>query len=273
MAKTNVAKPNHPIGQARNNSSIKPPANQKSIPVPKTAVSNTPKSSNVQAKFSPKHSANSLKLKASSIPTKPIALERQGTFTKEEPSENIVVRSKIPTISNLGTRTNFKMTKAVTQPSINRTTTFTAANRNVIVKSASSDRATKPPTKISSRSPSADSRERITSRRAVHSSPSTQSIKSDAKSGSEKRSSLPNATQCSGSSTSETGAKKQITSKIANLWKKIEQSKKQPVKNDNRVWIQPDATDKQVSSIINFLCVFTNYTRWSLKQVIILISK
>lgn len=42
-------------------------------------------------------------------------------------------------------------------------------------------------------------------------------------------------------SNSSTSAKKQVTSKIASLWKKIEDSKKKPPKKDTRVWIQSES--------------------------------
>lgn len=54
--------------------------------------------------------------------------------------------------------------------------------------------------------------------------------------------SVPKAGSSSSSNVNATDAsKKQITSKIASLWKKIEQTKKQPAKQDDRVWISPNA--------------------------------
>lgn len=52
--------------------------------------------------------------------------------------------------------------------------------------------------------------------------------------------SVPKAGSSTSVNTTET-SKKQITSKIASLWKKIEQTKKQPAKQDDRVWISPNA--------------------------------
>lgn len=52
--------------------------------------------------------------------------------------------------------------------------------------------------------------------------------------------SVPKAGSSSSVNSTDT-SKKQITSKIASLWKKIEQTKKQPAKQDDRVWISPNA--------------------------------
>lgn len=40
-------------------------------------------------------------------------------------------------------------------------------------------------------------------------------------------------------SNESTSSKKQVTSKIASLWRKVEDTKKQPPKKDTRKWIQP----------------------------------
>lgn len=42
-------------------------------------------------------------------------------------------------------------------------------------------------------------------------------------------------------SNGSTNAKKQVTSKIASLWKKIEDTKKQPAKKDSRKWIHSES--------------------------------
>lgn len=157
-------------------------------------------------------------------------LDRQGTFTKAEPIQK--TSSKIPTFAS-------KLAKAVN-----------GASKSVIgTKSASSDRST--PRRIGyNRSTSADSRETASSSRKIQNSASSQSLKSDSTSGTRngavKKSGIPNPnprsqtqTQATTTTSANTSTKKQVTSKIANLWKKIEESKKQQVKNDTRVWIQP----------------------------------
>ncbi|KAJ3640661.1 hypothetical protein Zmor_027209 [Zophobas morio] len=133
-------------------------------------------------------------------------LERQGTFTKEEPAP-AAPRSRIPTPGSAKTASKI--------PAKARPAT-----------SASSDRVAVRNTRTGyARSTSADS-----TRRA----PNAASVV--------KRASIPTPSQRSGSNTSlntaATNTKKQVTSKIASLWKKIEESKKQPAKKDTRVWIQ-----------------------------------
>lgn len=64
--------------------------------------------------------------------------------------------------------------------------------------------------------------------------------------GAVKKSGIPSPAQRSNSNSSitsngSTSAKKQVTSKIASLWKKIEDSKKKPPKKDTRVWIQSES--------------------------------
>ncbi|KAH0818384.1 hypothetical protein GEV33_004407 [Tenebrio molitor] len=139
-------------------------------------------------------------------------LERQGTFTKEEP------KSRIPTPGSA------KAPSRIPARSFN---------------SASSDRTTRTVKTTYGRSTSADS----TNRRMPNSG-SNQSLKGAPA----KRASIPMPGQRSGSNTSlnsnGTSTKKQVTSKIASLWKKIEESKnKQPAKKDTRVWIQSEGTE------------------------------
>ncbi|CAH1173663.1 unnamed protein product [Phaedon cochleariae] len=106
--------------------------------------------------------------------------------------------------------------------------------RNGNVKSASSDRAGRG-ARVYNRSTSADSRDSSGGMRA---SPSTQSLKGEGRmgNGAMKKSSSNSSLNSNGSG----GAKKLVTSKIASLWKKIEDSKKLPPKKDSRVWIQAD---------------------------------
>lgn len=139
----------------------------------------------------------------------PPPLERQGTFTKDEPS----VQPPPPT-------TKSRIPKPPLQSRIAKPIKTNLANGTRAVKSASSDRATKTqssPSRLYNRSPSVDSKKQPIQSTSSQKSGSSTSINTDAV------------------------AKKQITSKIASLWKKIEQTKKQqqPAKQDGRVWISP----------------------------------
>lgn len=51
-------------------------------------------------------------------------------------------------------------------------------------------------------------------------------------------------------SNGSTAAKKQVTSKIASLWKKIEDTKKQIPKKDTRQWIQAPETQPETPRLI-----------------------
>lgn len=172
----------------KSSNSLKPPITKQKIQPPRSRLP--------AAKTTRAPPTTTTKPKPASAPP---PLERQGTFTKDEPS---VPKSRIP------------------KPPQSR---IAKPIKPVGIKSASSDRATKPqssPSRVYNRSPSVDSANK---KQPVQSTSS----------------------QKSGSSTSinstatDVVAKKQITSKIASLWKKIEQTKKQPAKQDDRVWISP----------------------------------
>ncbi|XP_057666921.1 adenomatous polyposis coli homolog isoform X2 [Diorhabda carinulata] len=215
---------------------------------PKTSPSRTPTSS----KSSPKH-VTSKTNPNSSKGTPP--LDRQGTFTKDEQSPNSTVSStqnkstsRIPMVSKIPSFTSKIASKIATPSPVSKIPGKPPVNtpRNGFVKSASSDRANRNP-KIYNRSTSADSREPVV--RKIQSSPSTQSLKGDGRSQQNvtlKKSSIPSLTQRSSSnnnlnsSGSSGSAKKQVTSKIASLWKKIEDSKKKVQKPDTRVWIHAE---------------------------------
>ncbi|KAF5273389.1 hypothetical protein FQA39_LY07406 [Lamprigera yunnana] len=167
-------------------------------------------------------------------------LERQGTFTRDEESQQN--KSRIPTpLSNLPKPTSTsRIARAISHnnSAIGKTTVKV---QNVIVpKAASTDRS--PNLKPSSgfnRSSSADSRDSQAKRQ---NSTSGQSLKNQK--GAIKRSSLTNISQRCNSNSSITSngstSKKQVTSKIASLWKKVEQQKRLVPKEDTRVWIEKD---------------------------------
>ncbi|XP_030746135.1 adenomatous polyposis coli protein-like isoform X2 [Sitophilus oryzae] len=221
---------------------IKPPSTVKSsgygvrsngaTPV-RSAVNSRANSQNGSPKSSPKHSAKG---------TPP--LERQGTFTKEDkceqsspkpPSRLPAPPSKIPSFAS-------KIARAVTNripTSSNNPSSRLNARNGGVVKSASTDRANRNP-KIYNRSTSADSRE---PQKKLQPSSSTQSLKNEAKVGL-RRTGIPAPAQRSTSNasiTSNGSAKKQVTSKIASLWKRVEESKsKQQSGPDKRVWIEQE---------------------------------
>ncbi|CAG9838038.1 unnamed protein product [Diabrotica balteata] len=221
---------------------------------PKTSPARTPAST----RGSPKHVAAPKATNLNSLKGTP-PLDRQGTFTKDEtnpnsnaPSPTVTkATSKIPTVSKIPAFAS-KIASKITSPSSMSKLPGKppiSTTRNGFTKSASSDRANKNP-KVYNRSTSADSREQST--RKIHASPSSQSLKGDGKiqqNGAVKKSSIPSLTQRSSSNTSlnssgSANAKKQVTSKIASLWKKIEDSKKQTPKPDSRVWIQAESENE-----------------------------
>ncbi|KAL1492003.1 hypothetical protein ABEB36_012512 [Hypothenemus hampei] len=207
--------------------SLKNVAN-KPAPNTRPPVASQVKSSGYGYNKSPKHSAKS---------TPP--LERQGTFTKDDSSSSSspkqtqakpAVPSKIPSFAR-------QIARAVTSKI--PTAAIAESRSNTTNKSLSADR-TKNGAKIYNRSTSADSRE---SPKKIQSSSSTQSLKNESK-GALKKSGIPSSAQRSNSNVSigsNGSAKKQVTSKIASLWKKVEESKakQQPV-SDKRVWIQSE---------------------------------
>nr|CAH7717003.1 unnamed protein product [Callosobruchus chinensis] len=228
---------------------------------PKTSPARVP-----QSRYSPKHTPS-----GSSAGTKQVGniakgtplMERQGTFTKDDPvrAQNgggVVPRvtSRIPTPASLNTKIP-QLPQRPRPASVNIPRVPAAGNSKpptprMPAKSASTDRTVKT-SRIYNRSTSADSREAATARR-IQNSPSTQSLKGDGKTqnGAVKKSSIPSLTNRSNSNTSlnsngSTSAKKQVTSKIASLWKKIDDAKKQAPKKDGRVWIQPQPEPEQVN--------------------------
>lgn len=215
---------------------------------PKTSPARTPASS----KSSPKHTTT--KNNPNSLKGTP-PLDRQGTFTKDEQSPGSTVSptqtkptSKIPMVSKIPSFTSKIASKLTTPSPVSKIPGKPPINtpRNGFIKSSSSDRANRNP-KLYNRSTSADSREPAA--RKIQASPSIQSLKSDGRiqqNGAVKKSSIPSLTQRSSSnnnlnsSGSSGSAKKQVTSKIASLWKRIEDSKKKVQKPDTRIWIQTE---------------------------------
>lgn len=198
------------------------------------SLTKTPSSANTSPKKSlPNRSPTKIaQQKPISIPpvaTKPLPLERQGTFTKEEssvPARDLPVPDKKTTTPRL--TKSAPQTKANTSPS--RLPQFNRYSRP-------------PTTKAPNKSPTKVARKPETSMRNSPSNHSLQSNESGKTITIASRSSRQGSTSSVNSiqSTSKASAK-DIESKISSLWKKVEQAKKQPPKADKRVWIEGDET-------------------------------
>ncbi|CAH0552603.1 unnamed protein product [Brassicogethes aeneus] len=234
---------------------IKPTANKQNVtvkpPISQSRVSSGYGSQSLSPKTSPARLINKNNTRPSITPPKQSltpkrtpSLERQGTFTRDDPQPQ-VVKSKIPAPTSKIPSFTSKIARSIIptsqKPTVNGNR-LPGAPKNAI-KSASTDRTSRT-NKIYNRSTSADSREQAP--RNIQSSCSSQSLKSETskpQNGAVKKSGIPAAAQRSNSNSSITStgsAKKQVTSKIASLWKKIEQSKNKVPKNDSRVWIQAE---------------------------------
>lgn len=236
------------------------PKTQKPI-VTTTATKIPPKSANPPKQISPARSQIkspnlSLKTKADKLETPKIekqrndlpkpTLERQGTFTKEDSQSGknkiaatvAVTNIPAPNTSSSIPKTS-RIARAVAQPPFpartkNIPTVKPAANgcRSGLVKSASTDRANKTTpssSRIINRSPSVDARD-VVKRSSLQYSSSNSNLKYGA--GTVKRASAPETTtqrSNSNSSLTSNSSGKQVTSKIAGLWKKSNgKSEKRP---------------------------------------------
>lgn len=213
--------------------------------------SNTPKATNSKAPpkksnlLPPKAAVSPKKNKTNENPDvsvvkntkhKESTVERQNTFVKEDR----LVKSKIPAptsgLPKPGTsraRSAIPSYKAETKSNTSTQSACTSPKRNV--KSSNS------PLRLYNRSSSVESKE-FSKRIGLKTSLSSLSLK-DVKN--QTSSSKPvNNPQKSNSATSITNSK-QVVSKIASLWKKIEESKKQTPKADTRVWIKSKANTSE----------------------------
>ncbi|XP_044757840.1 adenomatous polyposis coli homolog [Coccinella septempunctata] len=182
-------------------------------------------------------------------PPKP--LERQGTFTKDDlPANNNQSKGKNPDVTRIPVPGSIKSSipkMSMKQSNIPRSAGF---------KSASSDRNSKPSNiKIYNRSTSADSRENTFSRR-IQSSLSSHSLKSEPEkvqqSGAIKKTIQYQRSDSNTSLNGSNSTKKQVTSKIASIWKKIEESKKKTVtKKDSKKWIEAEVEPSSKASNSN----------------------
>lgn len=206
-----------------------------SAKTPKPSVSKT-SSANTSPKKSLPKSPSKLQQKQISIPpsaTKPIPLQRQGTFTKEESS--VPVKDLPVSVPDKKT-TLPRPSKAPTQ-SKNNTSPSRLPQFN---------RTRPPPAKQSPQPKPSTSKVTKRSEPAMKNSLSNHSLQSN-ESGKTitiaSRSSRQGSTSSVNSIQSSKTNPKDIESKIASLWKKVEQAKKLPVKAEKKVWIEPDKTE------------------------------
>lgn len=201
----------------------------------KTPVASKSPSANTSPKKSiPNRSPTKVaQVKAITIPnvaTKPLPLERQGTFTKEEssvPAKDLPVPDKKPASTFQRFAKPAPIAKANTSPSrlpqLNRYTRPTASKA-----------PSKSPTKVAKK-PEPTMRNSA-SNHSLQSNESGKTITIASRSSRQGSTSSVNSIQSSRT--------KDVASKIANLWKKVEQVKKTPTKPDKRVWIESDKTEQ-----------------------------
>lgn len=161
------------------------------------------------------------------VATKPLPLERQGTFTKEEssvPAKDLPVPDKPAT--NAQRFAKPAPVKANTSPS----------------RLPQLNRYTRPATKAVTKSPTKVAKKPETSMRNSASNHSLQSNESGKTITIASRSSRQGST--SSVNSVQSSKTKDVESKIANLWKKVEQAKKSPATADKRVWIESDKTEQ-----------------------------
>lgn len=207
-----------------------------SAKTPKPSTSKTT-SANTSPKKSLPKSPTKLQQKPICIPpvaTKPLPLERQGTFTKEDSS---VPAKDLPVPVPDKKTTVPRPTKAPV-PSKNNTSPsrLPQYNRTRLPPAKPNQNQIKPSTS------------RVTKRSepAMKNSPSNHSLQSN-ESGKTitiaSRSSRQGSTSSVNSVQSTKNNSKDIESKIASLWKKVEQAKKLPAKAEKKVWIEADKTE------------------------------
>ncbi|XP_041968016.1 adenomatous polyposis coli homolog isoform X2 [Aricia agestis] len=215
------ATPKTYIGAAKPQTSAKTP--NKTPPSAKTSANTSPK------KVAPNKSPAKTAPKASTTPPapKPLPLVRQGTFTKEEstvPAKSLLVTDKKPSTSRPATSpTKAANTSPSRLPQFNRTRPQSNKIPSQPKQTKTWKRNSEPTMKNSA---------------SNHSLQSNDSGKTIVLA----RTSRPGSTSSVNSISSATKTK-DVESKIANLWKKVEQTKKLPAKSDKKVWIESDKTE------------------------------
>ncbi|XP_059054528.1 adenomatous polyposis coli protein-like [Achroia grisella] len=197
----------------------------------KTPSANTsPKKSLINK--SPSKTAPQKPISVPLVATKPLPLERQGTFTKEEstvPPEDLPKPDKknVPRLAKVS---------SPTKPNPNTSPSRLPQLSRYSRPQANRSNPTKQPSKVSNI--------KRQSEPLMKNSPSNHSLQSNE---SGKTVTLGSRASRQGSTSSvnsvQSSKAKEVESKIANLWKKVEQNKKQPTKPDKRVWIESDKTE------------------------------
>ncbi|XP_063547869.1 adenomatous polyposis coli protein-like isoform X1 [Cydia strobilella] len=200
----------------------------------KTPTTSKPPSANTSPKKTLNKSPSKIAQKAVAIPLvagKPLPLERQGTFTKEEssvPAKDlpVPVAEKKPIVS--------RYAKTTPKPAVNNTSPSRLPQLN---------RYSKPPLKKggSSEKPAPKPRSAMRNSASNHSLQSNDSAKTVTLAS---RGSRQGSTSSVNSVQSSKNNSKDVESKIASLWKRVEQTKKVIAKPDKRVWIESDKTEQ-----------------------------
>lgn len=190
---------------------------------------------------------------------RPPSIERQGTFTKEDTKTTTTStvtattshRSKIPTASSI------PKPRSASSSSSSRLKTngnYSGVNQPISGLNKPNVRG-KPPTAIRyNRSASASSESNVKKNDINNmvtnmTKRTNQKLKVDNQ---RSKSSTSINLLSNGANSQQQVSTKQVTSKIATLLKKIEETKQQPKKPDSRVWIQPDIVrDTQQPRLIN----------------------
>ncbi|KAF9406291.1 hypothetical protein HW555_013279 [Spodoptera exigua] len=229
-----AATPTKPIPKSAPPKPTNPVKAHTSAKTPKPSVPKA-SSANTSPKKSLPKSPTKLQQKPICIPpvaTKPLPLERQGTFTKEEssvPAKDLPVpvpdKKTTTPRSTKGPTPNKNNTSPSRLPQFNRTRPPPAkANQ----PKPSTSRVTKKPESMMKNSPSNHS---------LQSNESGKTITIASRSSRQGSTSSVNSIQSSKTNS------KDIESKIASLWKKVEQAKKLPAKAEKKVWIEADKTE------------------------------
>ncbi|RVE44291.1 hypothetical protein evm_011015 [Chilo suppressalis] len=205
----------------------------------KTPTVSKPPSANTSPKKSIPHRSPTKAVQQKTVPiplsgsSKPLPLERQGTFTKEEstvPPKDLPVPEK---------RTCVPQYKASspTKPINTSPSRLPQLNRYSRPGAASAKGNQKPATKtVAGKRPSEATMKNSPSNHSLQSNDSGKTVTLASRSSRQGSTSSVNSVH----STKNT---KDVESKIANLWKRVEQSKKQPSKPDKRVWIESEKTE------------------------------
>lgn len=213
--------PKIPLNPAKASPSAKAPN--------KTPGSSKTTSANTSPKKMPPRSPLKSAQKPTSAPPaaiKPLPLERQGTFTKEESSvspKDLPVPKAVPRVAKASTPS-----KSAANTSPSRLPQLSKYARPQLRK-ANSNESKQPPKKAPNRS-SAPAMKTSASNHSLQSNDSGKTVTLAP------RNSRPGSTSSVNSAASS--KTKDIESKIAGLWKKVEQTKKQTAKPDKRVWIE-----------------------------------